>query len=118
MKMKWLKEGRRKESSLWIVSLIGKIWGEGEEKLSDSDKAELSARLFTGRRTLAAWKESAIKAFFFANGMLAIIVLIGIFAILLYTAVPAFREIPLKEFFGNKIWDPTSRKRPSTVSSP
>lgn len=109
--MKWLKEGRRKESSLWIVNLIGKIWGEGEEKLSDSDKIELSARLFTRRRTLAAWKESAIKAFFFTNGMLAIIVLIGIFVILLYTAVPAFKEIPLKEFFGNKIWDPTSPEK-------
>jgi phosphate transport system permease protein len=111
MKMKWLKEGRRKESSLWISSLIGKIWGEGEEKLSGSDKAESSARSFAKRRTLAAWKESAIKAFFFTNGMLAIIVLIGIFAILLYTAVPAFREIPLKEFFGNKIWDPTSPEK-------
>ncbi len=109
--MKWLKEGRRKESSLWIVSLIEKIWGEGEEKLSGSDETGPSARSFAKRRTLAAWKESAIKAFFFTNGMLAIIVLIGIFAILLYTAVPAFREIPLKEFFGNKIWDPTSPEK-------
>jgi phosphate transport system permease protein len=43
--------------------------------------------------------------------VLAIIVLIGIFAILLYTAIPAFREIPLKEFFGNRTWDPTSPEK-------
>ena len=53
-------------------------------------------------------KESAIKAFFFTNGILAVFILLGIFVFLLYTAVPAFREIDIKEFFTGKNWDPTS----------
>ena len=53
-------------------------------------------------------KDSAVKAFFLANGILAVLVLAGIFLLLLTTAVPAFREIDPKEFFGGKIWDPTS----------
>ncbi len=109
--MKWLNKGEKEHSSPWISDLIEKIWGEGEEKVSAPGKTQSSARLFTKKRTLAAWKESAIKAFFFANGVLAVVVLIGIFAILLYTAVPAFKEISLAEFFGNKIWDPTSPEK-------
>ncbi len=109
--MKWLKKSRREESSLWIASLINKIWGEEERTSPGQGKVASSARSFSRKKTLATWKESAIKAFFFTNGVLAIIVLIGIFAILLYTAVPAFKEIPLKEFFGNKIWDPTSPEK-------
>ena len=53
-------------------------------------------------------KESAIRAFFFTNGILAIFILVGIFFFLLYTAVPAFREINIAEFFTSKNWDPTS----------
>jgi len=53
-------------------------------------------------------KESAIKAFFFTNGILAVFILLGIFVFLLYTAIPAFREIDIKEFFTGKNWDPTS----------
>ena len=54
------------------------------------------------------FKESAIRAFFFINGVLAILVLVGIFALLLYSSVPAFREIHIKEFFMSASWDPTS----------
>jgi phosphate transport system permease protein len=53
-------------------------------------------------------KESAIRAFFFTNGILAVFILLGIFVFLLYTAIPAFREIDIKEFFTSKNWDPTS----------
>jgi phosphate transport system permease protein len=53
-------------------------------------------------------KESAIRAFFFTNGILAVIILIGIFFFLLYTSIPAFREVNIKEFFLSKDWDPTS----------
>ena len=60
---------------------------------------------------LARFKESAIKAFFFSSGMLAILVLIGIFATLLYTAIPAFKEISLSEFLLKKTWDPTSPEK-------
>lgn len=109
--MKWLKNGRWEESSLWIAGLINKIWGNEAGKPSGLDKDGSSARLFSRKKTLAGWKESAIKAFFFTNGILAVIVLLGIFAILLSTAVPAFREISLKEFFGNTTWDPTSPEK-------
>lgn len=57
---------------------------------------------------LARLKESAIRAFFFTNGILAVFILIGIFFFLLYTAIPAFREINMAEFFTSKNWDPTS----------
>jgi phosphate transport system permease protein len=63
------------------------------------------------KNNLAGLKESAIKAFFLANGFFAIIILVGIFGILLVTAIPALREIPLAEF-AKKTWDPTSPEIP------
>ena len=56
-------------------------------------------------------KEAAIKAFFFTCGIVAVLVLVGIFLTLLATAVPAFREIRLSEFLGNTRWDPTSPEK-------
>lgn len=56
-------------------------------------------------------KESAIKAFFFTNGILAVLILLGIFFLLLTTAVPAFQDIDLKEFFTSTRWNPTSPER-------
>ena len=53
-------------------------------------------------------KDSFIRAFFFTNGILAVFILLGIFLFLLYTAIPAFREIDIKEFFTSKNWNPTS----------
>ncbi len=58
--------------------------------------------------SITRFKESAIKAFFFTNGILAVLILVGIFLFLLYTAIPAFREIDVKEFFLSKNWNPTS----------
>lgn len=57
-------------------------------------------------------KEAAIRAFFFASGILAVLVLFGIFVTLLTTAVPAFREVKLTEFLGSARWDPTSPEKP------
>jgi len=57
---------------------------------------------------LARFKEAAIKAFFFTNGILAIVILLGIFIFLLMTAIPAFREIDVGEFFTSRDWNPTS----------
>jgi phosphate transport system permease protein len=54
------------------------------------------------------FKESAIHAFFFTNGILAVVMLIGIFGLLLTSAIPAFKEIPLRLFFTSTKWDPTS----------
>ena len=53
-------------------------------------------------------KDSIIRAFFFTNGILVVFILMGIFFFLLYTAIPAFREIDIKEFFTSKNWNPTS----------
>ncbi len=56
-------------------------------------------------------KEAAIKAFFFTCGVLAVLVLVGIFLTLLATAVPAFREIRLSRVPGETRWDPTSPEK-------
>jgi phosphate transport system permease protein len=56
-------------------------------------------------------QEAAIRAFFFTCGILAVLVLIGIFLTLLATAVPAFREIKITEFLGSTRWDPTSPEK-------
>ena len=53
-------------------------------------------------------KESAIRTFFFLNGVLAIFILIGIFVLLLSSAIPAFRVVKIKEFLTSVAWDPTS----------
>ena len=53
-------------------------------------------------------KDSIIQAFFFTNGILAVFILLGIFLFLLYQAIPAFREIDIKEFFTSTNWNPTS----------
>jgi phosphate transport system permease protein len=59
----------------------------------------------TLRRNL---KEKAIRSFFFLSGLVTILVLLGIFALLLSTAVPAFREIKIEDFLTGILWDPTS----------
>jgi phosphate transport system permease protein len=57
------------------------------------------------------FKESAIRAFFFTCGILAVLVLIGVFLTLLATAIPAFREIKVGEFLLSTRWDPTSPEK-------
>ncbi|MBC7363374.1 MAG: phosphate ABC transporter permease subunit PstC [Candidatus Aminicenantes bacterium] len=57
-------------------------------------------------------KESFFKNLFKISGLLTILTLLGIFALLLYSAVPAFKEIDLKEFFTSTRWDPTSPEEP------
>jgi phosphate transport system permease protein len=56
-------------------------------------------------------RESAIRAFFFTCGILTVLVLLGIFATLVATAVPAFRDIQLSEFLLRTNWDPTSPEK-------
>ncbi len=73
--------------------------------------ARLPRRSLT-RKKGSGFKESAIRAFFQACGFLAVLVLLGIFATLLFTAVPAFREIPVAEFLTKTNWDPTSPVKP------
>jgi len=63
------------------------------------------------RAKRAKLKEKAVSALFFTAGILAVIVLIGIFALLLYTAIPAFKEISVGEFLFRRNWDPTSPEK-------
>ncbi len=62
------------------------------------------------KKRSADFKEAAIRAFFFTCGVLAVLVLAGIFLTLLGTAIPAFREIPVRDFL-KKTWDPTSPEK-------
>lgn len=63
------------------------------------------------RGRLGRSKEEAVRAFFFINGVLAVVILMGIFGLLLSTAIPAFKEIPVAEFLTGKTWDPTSPEK-------
>jgi len=53
-------------------------------------------------------KEKLIHGYFLLNGILVIVVLAGIFSLLLFTAIPAFKEINIKEFLFSTNWNPTS----------
>jgi len=53
-------------------------------------------------------KEKLIEKFFLLNGVLAILILGGIFALLFFKAYPAFQELGFIEFFGGAVWNPTS----------
>jgi phosphate transport system permease protein len=53
-------------------------------------------------------KEKLIEKFFLLNGVLAILILGGIFALLFFKAYPAFQELGVIEFFGSTVWNPDS----------
>ena len=59
------------------------------------------------------FKDSVIERFFQFNGLLAVIILLGIFSLLFIEGFPAFKELGLGEFFLNSRWDPTSPERES-----
>ena len=63
------------------------------------------------KKKLTDLKEAAIKSAFFASGILAVLVLAGVFLTLLLTAIPAFREVRISEFLGSTHWDPTSPEK-------
>ncbi len=53
-------------------------------------------------------KEKFIHGFFFCNGIISVVVLLGIFTLLVFTSIPAFSEINIKEFLLGMTWNPTS----------
>jgi len=53
-------------------------------------------------------KEKFIHSLFLFNGLLVVLILIGIFALLIFTSIPAFKEINIKEFIFSSNWNPTS----------
>ena len=58
-------------------------------------------------------KEKWIENFFLANGLLAIVILMGIFSILFWEGFPALKSIGLGEFFLKTQWDPLSPEKAS-----
>jgi len=58
-------------------------------------------------------KEKLIHSIFFFNGLLVVIVLVGIFALLAFTSIPAFKEIKLSNFLFSPIWNPDAYLIPS-----
>jgi phosphate transport system permease protein len=69
---------------------------------------EVAARKFRGKRL----KEILVEKFFFFNGLLAILILAGIFSLLFIKAYPAIQELGLKAFFSSAVWNPTSYETP------
>jgi phosphate transport system permease protein len=63
------------------------------------------------KKKFSKLKEAAIRAFFFTCAVMAILVLVGIFATLITTAFPAFKDINIGRFLSGKIWDPTSPEK-------
>lgn len=53
-------------------------------------------------------KEKLIHGLFLFNALLVVLILIGIFALLIFTSIPAFKEINIKEFLFSSNWNPTS----------
>lgn len=50
---------------------------------------------------------------FFFNGILVVIILLGIFLLLIFNAIPAFKEISVTQFLSSPNWNPTSYVTPS-----
>jgi phosphate transport system permease protein len=69
---------------------------------------KLVFKRFQGKK----FKEILIEKFFFFNGLLAILILAGIFSLLFVKAYPAIQELGLKAFFGSAVWNPTSYSIP------
>jgi phosphate transport system permease protein len=76
------------------------VLGEGVKKL----ESKAALQQIRGQRV----KEKLIEKFFLLNGVLAILILGGIFALLFFKAYPAFQELGVIEFFGSTTWNPTS----------
>jgi phosphate transport system permease protein len=57
-------------------------------------------------------KEFFIESFFFANGLLAILILLGIFALLFAKGYPALKELGAGSFLFSAQWNPTSYEVP------
>lgn len=60
----------------------------------------------------SALKERIIHGLFFFNGILAVIALLGIFALLVFTSIPAFKEVKIFEFLTGTTWNPAGYSQP------
>ena len=53
-------------------------------------------------------REKSLSTFFLTNGLIAIVILLGIFSLLFIESFPAIRKIGLMEFLTKSVWNPTS----------
>lgn len=67
----------------------------------------LGSRGRSRAQRMRRWRERAIEVFFTVQGSVAILILLGIFALLLYKTLPVFKEISLSQFFLSADWNPT-----------
>ncbi len=72
------------------------------------NKKNKKSKKIKDKKRLKKVKEKVIELFFLLNGLLAVIVLFGIFYLLLSEGLPAFGEVSIVEFFTSKRWNPTS----------
>jgi len=60
------------------------------------------------KKKITRFKESLIQTFFMTNATLAVMILVGIFILLAWSAIPAFKDINFVKFMTGANWDPTS----------
>ena len=58
-------------------------------------------------------KEKAIYFFFFFTGILAVIILLGIFLMLLLNGLQTFKDVRFSDFFFGTVWNPSAYKESS-----
>ena len=75
------------------------------------DETEVGRKIILIRRKDHKLKETLIEKFFLLNGILAILILLGIFSLLFIKGFPAIRELGWKSFFGSAVWNPTSYEK-------
>lgn len=62
---------------------------------------------------LKRFKEKTIHFLFFLAGISAIIILLGIFAMLLFNGIKAFKDVSVSNFFFSTVWNPSAYGEPS-----
>jgi phosphate transport system permease protein len=91
-------------------SVTGNAKADADTVSSGSD-LELRAILekrSKGSVALKKAKEKTIHGVFLVNGLIVIMVLIGIFLILLRTSIPAFKDISIRQFLFTSVWNPVA----------
>jgi phosphate transport system permease protein len=84
------------------ASPLEKVWIEMNQAME---------RIAPYRRVrIGSIKERVIEKFFLINGLLAVVILLGIFFLLFIKGFPAIKELGWREFFGGAVWNPTSYK--------
>ena len=97
-------------NSIFRSEIINRKEKEVIDQPINLDVSESGSVMINKKKTLnlRELKEKSIHTFFLLNGLLVIVVLLGIFALLVFTSLPAFKEINLLHFFFSANWNPTS----------